>query len=106
MGPAEVGAYINHLAVNRKVSASTQSQALNAIVFLYEHVLQKPLGQIQGLKRVQRHHRVPVVLTVEEVQAILSQMEGTPQFSLPALRESRGRVSRQGGLYGYAPSAT
>jgi integron integrase len=80
MGPAEVGAYLNHLAVNRKVSASTQSQALNAIVFLYEQVLEKPLGQIQGLRRVQRHHRVPVVLTVDEVQAILSQMEGTPQL--------------------------
>lgn len=49
MGPAEVEAFLNHLAVDRQVAASTQSQALNAIVFLYESVLSKPLGQMSGL---------------------------------------------------------
>jgi hypothetical protein len=63
MGPAEVEAFVNELAVKRRVSASTQSQALNAIVFLYDSVLSMPLGQMAGLKRVQRRQRVPVVLT-------------------------------------------
>ena len=57
MGPAEVEAFLNDLAVKRRVSASTQLQALNAIVFLYESVLSRPLGQMAGLKRVQRRHR-------------------------------------------------
>jgi integron integrase len=80
MGPAEVEAFLNHLAVNRRVAAATQSQALNAIVFLYEHVLARPLGQMNGLKRVQQRHRVPVVLTREEVKAVLAIMSGTGQL--------------------------
>jgi hypothetical protein len=77
MGPPEVEAFLNHLAVNRRVSASTQSQALNAIVFLYESVLSRPLGQMSGLKRVQRRQYVPVVLTRDEVRRVLSMMQGT-----------------------------
>lgn len=80
MGPAEVEAFLNHLAVNRHVSASTQSQALNAIVFLYDSVLNVSLGQMAGLKRVQRRTRVPVVLTREEVKAVLELMQGTPRL--------------------------
>lgn len=68
---------MNHLATKRRVSASTQSQALNAVVFLYNSVLSKPLGEMAGLKRVQHRHRIPVVLTREEVKAILGLMEGT-----------------------------
>ncbi|EEG07333.1 integron integrase [Pseudogulbenkiania ferrooxidans 2002] len=77
MGPAEVETFLNHLAVQRQVAASTQSQALNALVFLYENVLTRPLGQMQGLRRVQKRHRVPVVLTQDEVKTVLSLMEGT-----------------------------
>lgn len=80
MGPAEVEAFLNHLATTRHVSASTQSQALNAIVFLYGEVLVQPLGQMENLKRVQRRIRVPVVLTQEEVKATLVQMQGTPRL--------------------------
>lgn len=80
MGPAEVEQFLNHLAVERRVAASTQSQALNAIVFLYQAVLGKPLGQMTGLKRVQRRSRVPVVLTVDEVKAALAQMTGTTRL--------------------------
>jgi len=80
MGAVEVQAFLNHLATDRQVSASTQSQALNAIVFLYEEVLVKPLGRLQGLKRVQQRHRLPVVLTQDEVRACLSQMSGTCQL--------------------------
>lgn len=80
LGGAEVEAFLNHLAVNRRVSASTQTQALNALVFLYDSVLQMPLGALAGLKRVQRRERVPVVLTREEVKAILAHMAGIPRL--------------------------
>ena len=76
MGAAEVESFLNYLATERHVAASTQSQALNAIVFLYGEVL----GQMTNLKRVQRRIRVPVVLTTEEVRATLGQMVGTPRL--------------------------
>ena len=76
LGGAQVGAFLNYLAVDRRVSASTQTQALNALVFLYHSVLLIPLGEIAGLKRVQRRQRVPVVLTREEEKARLEQMTG------------------------------
>lgn len=80
MGSVEVEGFLNHLAVNRQVSASTQSVALNAIVFLYGSVLQQPIGEMTSLKRVQRMKRVPVVLTVDEVRIILGQMTGTTRL--------------------------
>jgi integron integrase len=80
LGAAEVEAFLNDLAVSRKVAASTQTQALNAIVFLYESVIAQPLGSMTGLKRVQARHRVPVVLTTEEVKRVLDLMQGTPRL--------------------------
>jgi integron integrase len=80
MGPKEVEAYLNHLAVNRRVAASTQSQALNALVFLYDEVLKKPLGHLESLKRVQYRKRIPTVLTTEEVKRTLAQMTGTTRL--------------------------
>jgi integron integrase len=80
LGATEVEAFLNYLAVSRKVAASTQTQALNALVFLYESVIAQPLGSMGGLKRVQARHRVPVVLTVEEVKLTLSLMQGTPRL--------------------------
>jgi site-specific recombinase XerD len=74
--PAQVEAFLNHLAVARRVAASTQSQALNAIVFLYDAVLGKPLGQMTGLQRVQRRQRIPVVLNRDEVSRVLALMHG------------------------------
>ena len=80
MGPAEVESFLNYLATERHVAASTQSQALNAVVFLYGEVLGQPLGHMTNLKRVQRRIRVPVVLTTEEVRATLGQMVGTSKL--------------------------
>lgn len=81
MAAPEVQSFLNYLAVERQVSASTQTIASNAIVFLYEAVLEKPLGHMQGLKRVQRRQRLPVVLTViltvDEVKATFMAMNGT-----------------------------
>jgi integron integrase len=76
MGEAEIAAFLTHLAVDRRVSASTQNQALNAILFLYKQVLEREIGLIQGVTRAKRGQRLPVVLTREEVQAVLSRMSG------------------------------
>ena len=71
MGEMEVAAFLTHLAVNRNVSASTQNQALSALVFLYKAVLEKPLGDIHGVVRAKKPQKLPVVLTQKEVQALL-----------------------------------
>ena len=80
MVAAEVEAFLNYLAVQRHVAASTQSQALNALVFLYGEVLVQPLGEMRGLRQVQRRHWVPVVLTREEVRRVLTMMEGASRL--------------------------
>lgn len=70
----EVTKFLNHLAVQRKVSASTQTQALNALVFLYRDVLVLPLKDMNGLDRVQQRQRIPVVMTPTEVSRVLMHM--------------------------------
>jgi integron integrase len=77
MGEAEVTAFLNHLARERKVASSTQNQALSAVVFLYKEALGRPLGWLEGLEWARRPARVPTVLTVGEVQRLLAHMEGT-----------------------------
>ncbi len=76
MGEPEVRSFLTHLAVDRNVAASTQNQALNALVFLYKVVLDQPLGEIYGLVRAKRPQRIPVVLTTEEVRRLLRHIEG------------------------------
>lgn len=76
MGPADVVAFINMLAAEQHCSASTQTQALNGIVFLYRDVLDIELGELPGLQRVKRKQRIPVVLTEDEVRRVLGQMQG------------------------------
>ncbi len=70
--------FLSSLARDSHVSASTQNQALNALLFLYHHVLEKEIGLIQGVVRAKRPRRLPVVLTQEEVRRVLSDMKGTP----------------------------
>ena len=89
----EVRAFLNFLAVDRRVSASTQSQALNALVFLYKEVLGNPLKDIEGLQRVQRRKLVPVVLTVEEVTSVLKLMTGTPKLAASLIYGAGLRIS-------------
>lgn len=92
MGPAEVEALLNYLAVQRHVAASTQSQALNALVFLYGEVLVQPLGEMHGLWRVQRRQRVPVVLTRDKVRRVLTMMEGTSRLMVELMYGTGLRV--------------
>ena len=75
MGEEEVRAFLTDLASRQDCSSSTQNQALNAIVFVYTHVLKKPLGKIDAV-RAQRKERLPVVLTIEETKKILGGMSG------------------------------
>jgi len=77
LGPDSVKKYLEYLAEVRKVAASTQNQALNALVFLYEQVLKEPLGAMGDFTRAKRPKRLPVVLTRNEVQRLLEQMTGT-----------------------------
>lgn len=78
MGAAEVGAFLSHLAVGREVSAGTQNQALNALVFLYGKVLEAPLPEIAGVVRAKSSKRLPVVLTTAEVAHVLRSLRGVP----------------------------
>ena len=77
MGGAEVTAFLNHLARERKVASSTQNQALSAILFLYKEVLARELGWLEGLEWAKRPARVPTVLTPAEVQRLLAHLEGS-----------------------------
>src|SRR5262245_42060588 len=77
MGKNEISAFLTHLAVQKNVAASTQNQALSAILFLYQAVLQLPLGWLDDVERAKKPKRIPVVFTRNEVKQILIQLEGT-----------------------------
>jgi integron integrase len=76
MAAPEINAFLTHLAVTEKVSASTQTQALSALLFLYRHVIGQAVGDLGDLIRARKSVRLPVVLTREEVRAVLGQLEG------------------------------
>jgi len=77
LGAAEVTAFLNYLARERDVAASTQNQALSALLFLYREVLATPLPWLDELEHVRRPARVPTVLTRDEARRLLAQMQGT-----------------------------
>jgi len=77
MGGQEVQQFLSYLAMEGHVAASTQSQALSAIVFLYQQVLKQTIGSIDDVVRAKQPHRVPVVLTQDEVRAVLVHLSGT-----------------------------
>jgi integron integrase len=78
LGEAEVTMFLSTLATRDRVSSSTQNQALSAIIFLYRVVLGKRLEWLDGVVRAKRTVRLPVVLTRDEVRAILGELRGTP----------------------------
>ena len=80
LGAAEIEAFLNHLAVDGHVAASTQNQALNAVVFLYRRVLLRDLPQLEHLIRARKPRRLPVVLTPREVRDVLDAVRGTSRL--------------------------
>ncbi|MDF1644547.1 MAG: integron integrase [Pseudomonadales bacterium] len=76
LGKPEIERFLSHLAVNRNVASSTQSQALNAIVFLYKKVLDLPIADDLAPIRSKKPVRLPVVLSTEEMSRLLAQMSG------------------------------
>ncbi len=76
LAECDVNRFLTQLAVKEHVAASTQNQALSAILFLYEHVLEQPLDRIQGVVRARRPKRLPVVLTVDEVSRVIAHLSG------------------------------
>lgn len=91
MGAAEVEAFLTHLAVNENVAASTQNQALSALLFLYREVLRRDLGPIDAL-RAKKPKRLPTVLTKEEVRCVLGHLQGTHQLMAKLLYGSGLRL--------------
>jgi integron integrase len=77
LGPAEVEAFLTHLAVRGRVSASTQNQAKSAILFFFREVINSELPWLDGIVGARKTQRLPVVLSVDEVDAVLGRMRGT-----------------------------
>ena len=80
MAEAEISQFLSGLATKGRVSASTQNQALNALLFLYHEVLDKKIGLVEGVVRAKRPHRLPVVLTKDEVKTVIDHMDGVPRL--------------------------
>jgi integron integrase len=80
LGPPEVEAFLTHLATEAKVAASTQNQALAALLFHFKEVLGQELPWMDRMVRAKRPRHLPVVMTREETQAVLGEMQGTPRL--------------------------
>ncbi|RNC64967.1 MAG: integron integrase [Desulfuromonadales bacterium] len=92
MGKEEVEAFLTHLAVKHRVAASTQNQAKSAILFLYKEVLDVELPWLDDVEQAKKPQRLPVVLTVGEVQAVLSRLSGTHELMARLLYGSGMRI--------------
>jgi len=77
MAEAEITAFLTHLARAGKVAASTQNQALSALLFLYREVLQQNIGRLHQVERAKRPARLPIVLTKDEVRRLFAHLHGT-----------------------------
>ena len=92
--PAEaaIGRFLSTLATEGHVSASTQNQALHALIFFHEEVLGKKLARVEDIVRAKRSERLPVVLSRDEVRAVIDGMSGTPRLMAMFLYGSGLRV--------------
>jgi integron integrase len=93
MGADEVRAFITYLATQRHAAASTQNQALSAILFLYKYVLQQDIHLPANLVRAERPERLPTVLTHQEAMAVIDQLTGVPKLMAKLLYGSGLRLS-------------
>lgn len=92
MGAIEVAAFLSHLAIDKQVAASTQSQAKSALLFLYDEVLGQTLPTLENVTKVVAKKQLPVVLSTQEVQAILSRLDGNMWLLVSLLYGSGLRV--------------
>jgi site-specific recombinase XerD len=109
MGASEISQFLTWLAVDRQISASTQNQALSALLFLYKAVLTIEIGAVPPVVRARPPERLPVVLSREEIGAILKQLTGTERLVVMLLYgaglrleeclELRGRRRATGEIY-------
>ena len=76
----DIRAFLKHLAMDEQVAASTQNQALNAVVFLYRKVIKKDLGDFSAFPRARRGLRLPIVASREEIKAVLDRLQGRELF--------------------------
>ena len=93
LGAPEVSRFLSSLAVKGRVSASTQNQALAAILFLYSKVLTQNIGSIENFVRAKKPLRLPVVMTRDEVSLVLSKLKGLPLLMASLLYGSGLRLS-------------
>lgn len=93
MGGDEIKAFINNLAMNHNVSASTQNQALNAILYLYKEIIKKEIGWINEIKFAQKKKHIPLVLTRQETGMVLIKLEGVISLIAKILYGSGLRLS-------------
>jgi len=91
-GELKIEAFLTYLAMEKNVSPSTQNQAMNALVFLYKHVLKQSLEGLINAVRAKKKVNVPVVLTKDEVSRIIALLEGTPQLIVKLLYGSGLRI--------------
>ena len=93
MGPQEVNQFLTWLAVHRNVASATQDQALNSLVFLYDKVLDQPLGDVGGVVRSKKPRKLPVVLTHEEAVRIINELSGDSRLIASLLYGAGLRVT-------------
>lgn len=81
LGDREIMAFLTHLAAKVRVSASTQNQALAALLFMYQQVLRQPIGELSQMVRAKKSARLPTVLTREEVRLVLAELRGVTRLA-------------------------
>jgi integron integrase len=93
MAEPEINEFLTHLAVEEKLSASTQNQALSALLFLYRHVFGLDIGDLGEVVRARKSHHIPVVMTREETRAVLAKMNGETKLMAELLYGAGLRLS-------------
>ena len=93
MGETEVVEFLNYLATERNVAASTQNQALCAIIFLYKHIFDEPLDELKNLKRAKKPRKLPVVLSEAEAERIVNELYGVHALIVKLMYGSGLRIS-------------
>lgn len=93
MGADEIRSFLKHLAEERQVASSTQNQALNAVIYLYKHVLKMDVGDFSDFQRARRGFRLPVVASRKEIKAVMSRLAGRELFMAGLLYGTGMRIN-------------